>query len=480
MSDYASRIKELHDQLNSLNISPDNSFIKKLNETIDAYGDLRKSVLNDLVDIIEKTSPGNLDVQNKWDSRLKKAREDAGALFNDGIKDDQLPISMQNFYPHWYAELQAEDAFFEKLSMVDTPRLYNDIITQQGTLNKMIGDYADRWTFLLDKSHKFNTDEMQALKNVEEIANQVLTDFYSLKDILKEKVLGKLVEITDENEKIKEMTGSDPIKEGTSNILGVFFRQEIQQIGAELVGYFTPKFNLFANRLVEQSRGYKDQVETYRSLWIVAKDGVLSAFNQARSDVAAYRSKNGIEVMNTWREQARESLSSWANSLKSSGMQKDASEFCDAIFSKMEDGWNGVKEMDEKFQSNFKGVFINPLGPQTIESLAESYLMKQQIEKIKGLSVYDKLEDFSEQLDAGIEQQAELATQSLDEARDPLQSEVRELAKLQDEDFKKYVREQLKEQMKSMLPTIQDLLRSFSTDNLERDCSRKELEESLS
>jgi hypothetical protein len=141
--------------------------------------------------------------------------------------------------------------------------------------------------------------------------------------------------------------------------------------------------------------------------------------------------------------------------------------------------WKATEELDSRFRGQFSGIFGSPLGPDTIESLAETYLFRQQVEAIKGRKVPDRLREVRDRLPSDAEAKAEEGARRMEEAAGGLPSEAQDLVRMKSREFRDYVRDQLRRQINALLPVIDEVSKLFDPSNLDRDFSRQELTDIL-
>lgn len=482
MATYGNRITELRDLLKQATTGADERIVKTLTTCIDKYSDLRQRALDDLVDFIARASAGNLGTQARWESRIASVRAEYNRLFGDSVKDLMLPPPVQLF---WFAALQAEDAFFERLAKVKTPQLLDDILKHQDGLSKLIAELQDGWTFLLSSDQALQTDEMRAVQQLDEMVQKILSEVdgwhREMIDNLARAEEAVKKAAANVKDKAKEALGrAAPVAGAALEMLKQYVIDTIKPGGLDSdfdtqLEAVRQQAELRKQLLVERTRYYRSLVQTYQSLLSAEKGGVLSMFKKTRDEVDRYLSTSDIAKAKVWFDQAKGQLSDWASGLPTSRQKDDATSFRNDVVQHIESDWKITEDLDKNFRERFSGVFIVPLKTETIESLAEKYLFKQHLQTIAGRGAAAKLDDYRNKLPAHTEGM-ERALRPLEDAMSSLPPEVQDLAKLKNREFQAYVRERTKNHIETLLPVIDELKKMLEPSSLEKDFNREELE----
>ncbi|MBN8228334.1 hypothetical protein JYK02_12560 [Corallococcus macrosporus] len=125
------------------------------------------------------------------------------------------------------------------------------------------------------------------------------------------------------------------------------------------------------------------------------------------------------------------------------------------------------------------GIFVQSLGSETLEQLAESYLFCQHLEEITRKDAAGKLKALPGNLQSEADSALERGLRPLDDLVNRVPEEVRELARVKNQRFKEHVRARLKDRIQALLPAIVELADLWDPNNLSRDFSREELEKAL-
>jgi hypothetical protein len=485
MATYGARITELRDLMRQACTGVEERVVRALSQCIDRYSDIRQRALDDLVDYIAKASAGNVGTQAKWESRISSVRADVNRLFGDSVKDMMLPPPVQLF---WFAALQAEETFFEQLSKVKTAQLLDDILKHQDGLSKLIGELQDSWKFVLSNDKALEDDQIRAIRQVEEMVRGIISEL----DGWHRALLDNAARAADAaKNKVQELTAKAKEKLGPAGewiatavtFVKEYFLDQIKPEGMPgdmdtQMEAAKKQMELAAQALVERVRIHRSLVQTYQSLVGAEKGGVLTIFKKTRDEVDGYIKTNDVAHARVWFDQARGQFGDWVSGLPSSRQRDDAGSFRDEICKLIESDWKITEELDRKFRDQFQGVFLSPLSNETVETLAEQYLFRQQLQTINGLGGAARLDEYRARLAAHSEIM-ERALQPLDGVVPSLPPEIQELAKLRNDEFRAFVRERIKRQMEALLPAIEDLKRMLEAANVERDFSREELERML-
>lgn len=485
MATYGGRPGELRDLLTQAAAGADDRVRTALVQCIDRYADLRQRALDDLVDIIAKASAGNLGTEAKWDARVNGFRAEYNRLFGDAVKDLMLPPPLQLF---WASALQAEEAFFEPFLDMKTPQLLDAILKHQDGLSKLIGELRDGWKFVLSADTSLETDQLRAIRQIDEMAQALVKDLDSWGKALVENS-AKAAEAA--KRKVEELKAKAKAQLGPA---GEWLQTAIDAIKKVILEQLKPdgmpgdmdtqiesaqqQLELATTALVERVRLHRSLVQTYRTLVSTERGGVLTMFNKTRADVDRYLKENDVTKAHEWLDDARDEFPDWMSDLPTARLRDDATAFQNEIVKRLEETWKVTEDLDKTFRQEFVGVFASPLSNETIETLAERHLFAKHVEAITGHDADQKLLEHLDRLQAFREQfNASLAP--LDELLSEMPTELRELVTLRNEEFRGYVRQRMQHHMSALLHVIPDLHRMIVPSTLEEELGRRELEEML-
>ena len=86
------------------------------------------------------------------------------------MKDVKLSTALQVF---WFAAVQFERDFFEKLGAVKTPQFIEDLLKHQGVLAKMIDDLQTNWKDLLSADKSLQDDELRPVQELDRLVQDL-------------------------------------------------------------------------------------------------------------------------------------------------------------------------------------------------------------------------------------------------------------------------------------------------------------------
>ncbi|MBI4566522.1 MAG: hypothetical protein HY716_17730 [Planctomycetes bacterium] len=470
---YDGRISELNDLFTRASEGISDSARRALTECIAKVGSVSDAALSALVDFSERASAGNLGTARKWEDRCAAVKADVSRLFGDAAKDQMLPPALQLF---WYQAIEHEMKFWETLGKVRTPQLHDDLLVHQDVLNKMLGELWDKWTFLLSKDASFETDETQAVREVAQIAAKIVEDLDSKLKAFREKyaransvVLGKLRELNENT----AGAAIEVLKKLIEKIFGIEIPDGIDV--DVLLATIQDHYQYLSNQIAL----FRTKVAVYRSLVQAEQGSVLLLFNGTRADVNRYLETNDIGKARVWLDQAKGFLSDWASARPTTAQKNAATAFRDKIASLIDEDWKRTEELDGKFREKFKGVFIAPLGNETIEQLAERYLFQKHLEDAKRPGASSKASSAASEWPALVSGSLDQTFRAADDAVARVPDAVRDLARMKNDEFKRHVERRLKEGIDRLLPIILEISRIFDPSNLDREFSREELERLL-
>ena len=474
MCDYRNRVSELNTLLSAASEDAAASSITALASGIRNLENLGEQTYSALVDHIERASATNLGTQRRWEDTIASAKADISRLFGDTAKDHELSAPLQLF---WYQALEHEMALLDGLAKIKTPQFHDDLLVHQDTLNKMLGDLWDKWTFLLSQDTSLETEQRRVVQEVSEMAREIVDDLDTLPKKTQDTVLSTLSpvvsKIVDTN---RELSGL--VFELAKKVLERF-GIDIPEGIDDKIEQLSDKLQLFAEYYRAKIQIYRNFVATYRILVETEKSSVLLLFNETRKDVDRYLDTNNIDEARELLNQARGSISDWASNVPTTGQRSDASAFRDRITSLVEVDWKLTEELNAKFQDKFKGIFVSSLSSETIEQLADKYLFQQHLEDVKRRGASAKAKDIAGRLERDVESAVDQALRPVDDSVSGVSDEVRELARLTSKEFKEYVRTHVREHIVTLLPVIEELQTMLEPSSLDRDFSRDDLERAI-
>ncbi len=482
MGTYAYRISELRDLLAQAPAAANDRVNQNLANCINRYADLRQRALDDLVDFMAKASSSNLGTQSKWQSRIARLRSDYNALFGDSVRDLMLPSAHQLF---WSSALQAEERFFDTLSKVGTPQLMDDLLKHQDNLSKLIGALQDTWTFLLSKNQGIQNDEMRAIQEMDQMVQAIISEMDTSTRAVLDNAARAVEAMRRKAEALKEKIKDSLGRAGGAvdvviEVLKKLITDEIKPDGFpdEAEGPMEAvlkDMELRMQALAERVRLYRSLLATYKDLVSLQKGSVLTVFNKTREDINRYLSTNNVSQARVWLDQAKGQLGDWVSALPTPCQRDDGASFRDDIYKQLDSTWKITQDLDSKFRGQFQGAFLSPISNETVETLAQLYLFREQLGKIKDRDAARKLDEYREKLPEQVKN-IEESLRSTDDSIETLPNEVRDLAKSRNKDFKEYVHDRIKRQMDLLLPAIDDLKKLVAPSNLDADFTRQELE----
>ncbi len=241
------------------------------------------------------------------------------------------------------------------------------------------------------------------------------------------------------------------------------------------------QMKLAADAAAEGARKYREMIKSYQDLVIRQKGGVLTMFNKTRQDVDQYLRSNGVGQAQTYLDQAKADLNNWISGLPTGRQRDDGTAFRDDISQKLDIVFKRTKDLDDQFKAKFQGALLSPLSNETIETMAQHYLFKEQFDKIKDRDLPEKLQDIQEELPEQvikIDDKLRELVESVS-STDGLPDEVRNVAREMTEEFRAYLRDRIKTQIDILLPIIDELKKLMIPSNLDQDLNRQELESML-
>jgi hypothetical protein len=239
------------------------------------------------------------------------------------------------------------------------------------------------------------------------------------------------------------------------------------------------QMELMVTGLADRVRIYRQLLASYKDLLGTQKGSVLTMFNKTRDDINRYLQENDVSRARTWLDQAKGQLNDWVDSACTNEAQRtDAAAFRTCIFQYLDNTWTITLSLDSKFRSQFKGAFLSPISNETIETLAQLYAFRQQLDRIKDRDAADRLSEIRGLLPERVGR-VEESLNAMDDPINALPSEVQDFARSRNKDFHQFVHDRIQRQIALLLPAIDELKALITPSNLDADFNRQELESML-
>ncbi len=481
---YDARINELRDFLAQCPAAADDRVNEGFNNLIKRYNEVRQSALDDLVDFMAKASISNLGTASKWQSRVERFRSDFNEAFSNAARDVMLPRAHQLF---WQTAVETETRFIKALAAVTrAPQLMDDLLKNQNDLNTLAGALDDNFRFLLQEDQSIQSDQMRALKELQEMIQSVISDMDNLSRSVKDNA-GKAIDGAQRRAENFRKTMAEAIEkipggEVLAEYLKKKIEEEIKPDGypddlddpmKESLKYLALMIQIAGNR----ARDYRAVLKTYKELISKQKDVVLAKFLETRNGVRSYLRDNGLDRAETFLNDAKRDLDSFVSNVPNSTQRSDAEKFREEIFAKLDIVFKRTQYIDAQFRERYKGAIFS-MDQETIEQWAQLYIFRGVLEDIKGKDAVRKLGDIRDALPEQMKNIVERLT-VMDDAIDSLPIDVRDLARLRDKDFRAFVRDQIERQMGLLIPAIEELKQLLVPSHLDEDFGREELKSML-
>ncbi len=470
MGDYDARLNEMKEQLKTAAVGADERVVRRLEDALSQWGNERESMLDDLVDHVDRASATNKGTSDRWKSRIDSGRQKVGSLLGEAVKDQMLSAGLQLF---WAKALELENAFLENLNATTSAKLLDDLHAHQDGLGKMIAELADKWRYLLQQDQAIETDEMRVIDEIDRLIQDVLWQVTPIK----QKLLDASDAIEEKAHKVIEELGEGPAAEITAEVINRIFGTQFDSTTVEAgAPWLATKVNELEAKLSQHERN----VRAYRDLLAREKGTVLAVFKQNREQVDRYMRENAVENAKVWRDQAVGQLEAWAGARATSGQQQDANTFANKIETAVNKVWDQTEDFDEQFRKEFEGLFWGSLRSERIEELIEEAKFNERTQRLPARATIDTLTATADMLDDGGGKLADKALAPLRDLPDGLTATARELVLLRDKELRDKLSSTLESQFRSLLPVIADLRKMFDENRLRQDLGREELKSQLS
>lgn len=475
MADYKERVAEI--LLELLNVAPGRSndpLFASLSDTVRKWGDQRQRVLDRLMALAAKAQTEPADsLAQEWKVEIERTRSLLKLIFRLDTGGQKLPMWAQNWL---LATLIAEDDFFNELQMVQTIELVSKIRSEKMILDVMQDHLLKKWTMLNDLTAPFRTQQMQAIDEIEKIANAFLAECESGWKKLIEKAGEPYKKVDDNLEKFREKTKGWPIKEivlaaidaaaSRFNLNTEGVRETLSTILAQ--AEMGAKLAVANNDLtLQRVRFYKDNLRS--------QGFILGVFAEERRLVREYERTNGLDAAVLYRDLAHDAVIRWASERVTKGQKDDAEVIKAFLIAQVDSALATVTEADKLFRAKYTGLFLENPSEPTREALTSEAVFKQRITNFAALDIADKLSRINERTNRIFGDAVDEAFETVERSIADFPVEVSEVLLVKSREMHAAVKAVLNEKLKAMIDSSAVLGKRFDRSTLEEAFERREL-----
>ncbi len=475
MADYKERVAEiLLELLNAALGRSNDPLFAGLSDTVRKWGDQRQRVLDRLMTLAAKAQTEPADsLAQEWKVEIERTRSLLKLIFRLDTGGQKLPMWAQNWM---LATLIAEDDFFNKLQMVQTIELVGKIRSEKMILDVMQDHLLKKWTMLNDLTAPFRTQQMQAIDEIEKIANAFLAEYESVWRKLAEKAGGTYKKVDENLEKFREKTKDWPIKEtvlAAIDVVASTFNLNTEGLRDTISNTITQaemgaKLAVANNELtLQRVRFYKDNLRS--------QGFILGLFAEERRLVREYERTNGLDAAALYRDLAHDAVIRWASERATEGQKDDAEVIKAFLIAQVDTALATVTEADKLFRAKYSGLFLENPSEPTKEALTSETVFKQRITNFAALDIDDKLSRINERTNRIFEDVVDEAFETVERSIADFPVEVSEVLLVKSREMHAAVKAVLNEKLKAMIDSSAVLGKRFDQSTLEEAFERREL-----
>lgn len=475
MADYKERVAEmLQDLLNAAPGRSNDPLFASLSDTVRKWGDQRQRVLERLMTLAAKAQTEPSDpLAQEWKAEIERTRELLKLLFRLDTGGQKLPMWAQSWM---LATLIAEDDFFNELQMVQTIELVGKIRSEKMILDVMQDHLTKKWTMLNDLTAPFRTQQMQAIDEIEKIANAFLAEFESDWRNLAEKAGGTYKKVDENLEKFREKTKDLPVKEiglaAAEVVAGLFgantdgVRDTINICIAQ--AEMGIKLAVANNDLtLQRVRFYQDNLRS--------QGFILGLFAEERRLVREYERTNGLDAAVLYQDLAHDAAIRWASERATEGQKDDAEVIKVFLIAQVDTALATVTEADKLFRAKYYGLFLEDASETTEEALTSETVFKQRVSNFAALDIDDRISRINERTNRIFEDAVDEAFETVERSVADFPVEVSEVLLVKSREMHAAVKAVLNEKLKAMIDASTVLGKMFDRSTLEEAFERRAL-----
>jgi hypothetical protein len=475
MPDYKSRIPEmLQELLNAASGQSDGPLVSSLSDTIRKWGEQRQRVLDRLSILVVKAQTEPPDpLAQEWKVEIERTRGLLRLLFRLDTGSMKLPMWAQSWM---MATLIAEDDFFNELQLAQTIEFIGKIRNEKMLLDIMQDHLSKKWTMLNDLTAPFRTQQMQAIDEIEKIANAFLAEYESGWRNLAEKGGNTYKGIDHNLDKFREKNKDLPIKEmvlGAIDLVASLFDVNTEGLRDTLSNTLA-QAEMGAKLAVANNDLTLQRVRFYQEN--LRRQGfILGLFAEERRLVSEYERTNGLDVAVLYQDLADEAAIRWASERATAGQKHDAEELKGLLIGQVGVALASVTEADKLFRAKYYGLFLEETSESTRESLTNESLFRQRVTNFSVLDIDEQISRINERTNRIFEDAVDEAFETVERSIAEFPVEVREVLLVESREMHSAVKTVLKEKLKAMVDASAALGTMFDEDTLQEAFERSEL-----
>ena len=476
MADYKERAAEmLQDLLNAAPARSNDPLFVSLSETVRKWGDQRQRVLDRMMALVVKAQTEPTEpLAQEWKVEIERTRSLLKLIFRLDTGGMKLPMWTQNWM---LATLISEDDFFNELQMVQAIELIGKIRGEKMILDVMQDHLPKKWTMLNDMTAPFRTQQMQAIDEIEKIANAFLADFESGWRSLAEKAGGAYKKVDGNLERFREKTKDWPIKEmvlgAVDAAASTLFNLNTEGLRDTINTSITQaemgaKLAIAKNDLtLQRVRFYQDNLRS--------QGFILGLFAEERRLVREYERTNGLDAAVLYQDLAHDAATRWATERATEGQKDDAESIKTFLIAQVDAAIAAATEADKLFRAKYFGLFIERPSEPTEEALTGEAAFKQRVANFAALDIDDKIARINERTNRIFEDAVDAAFETVERSIADFPVEVSEVLLVESREMHTAVKAVLSEQLKAMIDASSALGKMFDRSTLEEAFERRAL-----
>jgi hypothetical protein len=180
-----------------------------------------------------------------------------------------------------------------------------------------------------------------------------------------------------------------------------------------------------------------------------------------------------------WPDQARSSLDDWKSRYATSAQRDDAGRFSADVYSKIKDRWKSVKNVADKFEERWRGIFYGQLAPEIEDKLTDAAEWKQNVDALVSMGIVDigqtVLNECDEIYKVNLDEPLTQLLARIENLPDEQKAEVKEAV----EEIQEKIRSQIRELLVSLHRQVAETLNWFQPEAIQELLDRGDLQKLL-
>ena len=360
MATYGSRIDEMQSDLQRVHpsdVPPEKAEAERyaMKSGIERWASARDRILEDLANIAANEDPGSRTVDT-WRSRVSSwSSEWSGSVVSaeSGISDATSAVFL------WSQKLGVEEAkFFEYLAKAEVVADTRDFVSGwRKEIERKTADLEESWSKLTEAHQSFGGLEMEAIKELEKIAEETATLIASQNKQIGERVAAG----------IKLGTS---VAKGALPALAALGGPQLNDAAGQAGDMIIEVLEKGAEAFEAKYGSMESNIQKYQAAMRADRDSVLVMFKGFREQTEQFVRDKGYEQVTKRMEDARRALADFnSNGGATSGLRNDADRFVSQALPKLQSQADRARDLWDNFVRKHEHKFFGALTPDFSKAL---------------------------------------------------------------------------------------------------------------